>query len=114
MAGDEIDVAGKVAGTVDRHERFPIGKDLDLAVETMSGRFVPPGSNRISPASNGRSLPSGAIRSICVAVTVGKMSFSGAPGGGPSALTSRIQPRKDSLCNRFTVGEPRDFAMPGT
>ena len=54
---------------------------------TMSGRFVPPASNRISPTSKRRSRPSGASRSICAAVNVGKVSFSGTPGVGPSVLT---------------------------
>src|SRR5262249_17571706 len=40
LARDEIDVAGKVAGTVDRHERIPVGQDLDLALEHDRERTV--------------------------------------------------------------------------
>ena len=40
MAGDEVDVAGKVAGMMDRHQRIPVGKDLDLALEHDHERTV--------------------------------------------------------------------------
>ena len=40
MTSDEIDVSGKVAGVMDRHERIPVGKDLDLALEHDHERTV--------------------------------------------------------------------------
>ena len=40
MTSDEIDVSGKVTGVMDRHERIPVGKDLDLALEHDHERTV--------------------------------------------------------------------------
>ena len=40
MPGDQVDVAGEVAGMVDRDERVPVGEDLDLALEHDHERTV--------------------------------------------------------------------------
>src|SRR5262249_12263958 len=40
LAGNEIDVAGEVAGTMDGDERILAGKDLDLAFEHDNERTV--------------------------------------------------------------------------